>query len=201
MGDFAARLTETADTWRRAVAPVAEWLASMLWRSIEPRRRDRELPTPLTQQRRREAKGRQLPDGAAPLRPPKVCRDCGAPIKPWRTFCAHCGAIDSTERLSKLPDAGPQARIASHTAEAERRRAASQRRHGQNRREWRAAEQPAWLTESVYAESILPSLKGVGTARLASALGMSKGYARGIINGERRPHPRHWLVLSKLVGI
>jgi hypothetical protein len=31
MGSFAVRLSETAPTWGRAVAPVAEWVARTLW--------------------------------------------------------------------------------------------------------------------------------------------------------------------------
>ena len=31
MGSFAIRLSETAATWGRAVAPIAEWVARALW--------------------------------------------------------------------------------------------------------------------------------------------------------------------------
>jgi hypothetical protein len=54
MGSFAARLSETAPTWGRAVAPFAEWVAQTL-RTPErkPASRDQRVPTRLTQRRRR----------------------------------------------------------------------------------------------------------------------------------------------------
>ena len=42
MGPFAVRLAETAMTWRRAVAPVAEWVAQALWNSHQ------DHPTPFS---------------------------------------------------------------------------------------------------------------------------------------------------------
>src|SRR5262249_34683779 len=56
MGDFAARLSETAPTWGRAVAPVAEWVARAFWETI--RRSDLSIATRLTQANKRIAKGR-----------------------------------------------------------------------------------------------------------------------------------------------
>ena len=47
MGSFAARLSETAQLWRRAVAPVAEWVARAFWSTI--RIPDVPIATRLTQ--------------------------------------------------------------------------------------------------------------------------------------------------------
>jgi len=57
MGPFAVRLSETASTWGRAVAPVAEWVAQQLWTTTRKRTETDLPPTHLTQTRRREAKG------------------------------------------------------------------------------------------------------------------------------------------------
>ena len=54
-GSFGVRLSETAPIWRRAVAPIAEWVARAFWSTI--RKPDAPLPTRLTQNNKREAKG------------------------------------------------------------------------------------------------------------------------------------------------
>jgi CRISPR associated protein Cas1 len=64
MGSFAKRLSETAPTWARAVAPIAEHVAKALWSArtgIRP-------PTLLTQAHRRAARGAPLPTIPTPLR-------------------------------------------------------------------------------------------------------------------------------------
>jgi CRISPR-associated endonuclease Cas1 len=199
MGPFAMRLSETAPAWRRAVAPVAEWLSEALWSTVRKPARDPLPPTPLTQRHRREARdGVFVPVIAAP-RPPRVCRGCGAPLsRVDHNHCAACGGAVGTEALVKGAERG---RVASHTPEAEARRAAALRRNLAAQREWNQTEQPAWLSDQTYAERIQPRLAGVRISTLASALGVSRPYAVNIRAGRRRPHPRHWLALARLVGI
>jgi CRISPR-associated endonuclease Cas1 len=81
MGSFAARLSETAPTWGRAVAPYAEWVARTLWSRQGRTNREPAPPTRLTQQRRREVKG----GSSGPLsefvpRPERICRVCGTTL-------------------------------------------------------------------------------------------------------------------------
>ena len=57
MGSFAARLTETALTYGRAVAPVAEWVSRILWSTLKKPSRQIYPATRLTQSRRRQARG------------------------------------------------------------------------------------------------------------------------------------------------
>ncbi len=57
MASLAIRLTETAQVWARAVAPVAEWVARQLWSTTHKRTPSKLPPTHLTQTYRREAKG------------------------------------------------------------------------------------------------------------------------------------------------
>src|SRR6266516_874228 len=61
---LAIKLCETSDTWRRLVAPVAEYVAQTLWSSTsrsasKPARRL--LATRLTQRNKREVKGSGVP--------------------------------------------------------------------------------------------------------------------------------------------
>ncbi len=48
---------------------------------------------------------------------------------------------------------------------------------------------------------IRPLLAGIANSAIASALGVSLYYAADIRRGRRRPHPRHWQALAKLVGL
>ncbi len=58
MGSFAMRLSETALTWGRAVAPTAEWVAQALWNSSKKSATYiQDVPTRLTQRRRSEGRG------------------------------------------------------------------------------------------------------------------------------------------------
>ncbi len=58
MGSFAVRLSETAPTWGRAVAPFAEWVARTLSSTISKPNRQIGPATRLTQRHRREAQAR-----------------------------------------------------------------------------------------------------------------------------------------------
>jgi len=67
---LAIKLCETTDTWRKLVAPVAEYVAKELWNTTSrptSRPTQQQMPTRLTQQRKREAKGSMsLPTQSAP---------------------------------------------------------------------------------------------------------------------------------------
>lgn len=59
MTSLTEKLSETAPTWGRAVAPVAEWVAQALWNSAgKPASKAATMPTPLTQRHRTEGRGR-----------------------------------------------------------------------------------------------------------------------------------------------
>jgi len=199
MGSFAAKLSETVTGWRHAVAPVAEWLSAALWSTLRKSARHPLPTTPLTQRRRREAKDAP----AAPLivapKPPRVCRGCGVSIEHAnRRFCATCGRDAAAESLVRAATRG---RVEALTVQSQERRAVTQRRHASALRAWTEVDQPAWLTETAYAEQILPALGAVKIATLMSALRVSKPYAINVRLGRRRPHPRHWLTLATLVGV
>jgi CRISPR/Cas system-associated endonuclease Cas1 len=65
------RLSETADTWRRLVAPVAEHVAQQVW-SLIPSASKRPIATRLTQRIKRGVKGSDVPE-VKQNRPEHVC--------------------------------------------------------------------------------------------------------------------------------
>lgn len=197
MAQFCARLSETTQTWGALVAPVSEWVSRTLWSTIRTSGRHGGRTTNLTTLRR-EVKGNgfSLPHPPAP-QPPRVCPRCGASVKAGKSHCAPCAIAIQREGFLKIAQHG---RVASHTAQAELKRAATQRRRREAQGNWQIWNHPAWLTERFYSEQIQPQLGNVEVKTIAAALGVSKTYASYIRAGRRRPHPRHWLLLAQIVG-
>ncbi len=92
-------------------------------------------------------------------------------------------------------------RVAGHSREARARQAEKQRRHAAAKRAWRPSDQPAWLDQQTYLQKIQPRLTGITIPFISSALGLSEPYAAEIRAGRRRPHPRHWQTLARIVGV
>jgi CRISPR-associated endonuclease Cas1 len=196
---LAIKLCETSDTWRRLVAPVAEYVAQELWSSISkpastPARRL--IATRLTQRNKREVKGSDAPGVKRP-KPEHVCNGCGKTLERRSDHCADCAVGGATEQLVSAAKLG---RIAARSPEARAKHAASRRRHAQACSSWDASSQPAWLTGKIYSKKIQPLLAGFSTSAIRSRIGVSRWYAGRIRKGYR-PHPRHWLALAKLAGV
>lgn len=199
MGSFAVRLSETAQTWARAIAPIAEWVARTLWATKPKTARQLFPSTRLTQGHRREAKGSQANSPVPPApRPPAVCRVCGVSIELGKIYCALCAVAVSREGLIEAAKLG---RLAGHTPKARARQAEKQQRHAAELKAWNPSDQPDWLTAEVYREKIQPRLSGITVPAVASALGLSTPYAAEIRAGRQLPHPRHWQRLAQLVGM
>jgi len=196
MADLAARLSETASTWRHAVAPFAEWTAQTLWASIKNADRKRPRPTPLTQRRKREAKGAP-PAVARPAQPQVVCRICGTPVPSKKNYCKACAANLARERMHEIAKAG---RVESQKAAARAQLAESQRRAAAAKQLWDASSLPAWLTKQRYVEQIMPRLGAVKVQDIRMALTVSVPYASKVRRGITLPHPRHWPKLAEMVG-
>lgn len=201
MSSFASRLSETASTWTRVVAPFAEWVAQTLWNSARnPEWKHKALlPTRLTQRRRTEAKG--IYDTClrpTTPQPERICRGCGASLRRGTT---HCGACARSESSRNMREAAKLGRIATHSARAEELRANTQRQHAAAIKAWAPSEHPKWLTEAVYLKQIQPVLRNCTVSSIATILGVSLPYATKIRQGRSRPHRRHWQALSRLVGI
>ena len=199
MGSFATRLSETAPTWGRAVAPFAEWVAQTL-RTPErkPTNRDRRVPTRLTQRRRSEGRGNNyVLDRTPPPHPTIVCRGFGAATLGGR-HCPKCGREVSREKLIELAKIG---RAAATSSESRKKRSETQRRHQAAQQAWNPTTQPDWLTEAAYAEKIQPRLALITISKISTTLGVSESYAADIRRGRHRPHTRHWQALAQLVGV
>ena len=198
VSSFAVRLSETSETWRRAVAPVAEWIARALWSNRAKPTSKLHLATRLTQDARRKAKGNfDAPRPSAPS-PPRLCRRCGKTIIAGREHCASCGKEVSREILIEVAKSG---RIAAHTPEAEALRGAARRSHVAALKAWNPSDKPDWLTEKVYREDIQPHLASLTVRLIASTLEVSEPYGTDIRNGKRVPHQRHWVGLARLIGM
>jgi hypothetical protein len=100
-----------------------------------------------------------------------------------------------------LIEAAKLGRIATHSLEAETLRAKTQRRHAASLAGWQPSELPDWLNEEAYRTKIQPALAGTTVPAIATALGISQPYATDIRAGKRRPHPRHWEKLARIVGV
>ena len=199
MGSFAARLTETAPIWGRAVAPFAEWIAQTLWSSMSRPAWDNAPATRLTHRRRLEARSKSPTTPANPfLRPLAVCRICGTAIKSGDKYCVKCRPTVSRENLAEAAKLG---RVATVSPEAQARRARTQRHQAAALKVWNPADKPEWLDEKTYREKIQPRLAGVTVPTILSTLAVSEPYATNIRAGRCIPHARHWLTLARLVGI
>lgn len=196
---LAARLSETAPIWGRAVAPVAEWLAQTLW--ISPRRNsvgNQILPTRLTQSRKRYAQGGAAqPVTTQPPRRENICWECGKTIQHGNTRCGNCRIETATGRMADVARVG---RLTAHSSQAQAKRSNTQRRNAISWHSWKASSQPGWLTEQVYSEKIQPLLARVSGTAVARAIGVTCAYGSRIRQGSR-PHPRHWQALAKFVGV
>jgi len=199
MGSFAQIISETALSWRRAVAPYAERAAHMFWACAKSSPGDPSPATHLTQSNRRMAKGK----GAVPIEPevpssPTLCKLCGTSISGRHKFCTACAPVNAKEVLI---GAACKGRIEARTPRALAQLAEKQRSHRAAEKAWRPMDKPRWLDETSYNERILPRLVGVSTSSIALELGVSLPYASDIRVGRRRPHPRHWLTLAILAGV
>ncbi len=191
------KLSETAPTWAKLVAPWAEFVAHSLCRgrrgstaTVGP------LKTPLTQSRRRESKGAPAPKIKMP-ETEHVCRGCGKPTRKEHEDCGSCAAKLATGRLVRGAQLG---RIAAQKPEARMKHSASARRHALARSSWDALSQPTWLTQDCFSEKIQPLLSDISSSRIRFCIGVSHWYASKIRQGYR-PHPRHWQALAELAGI
>jgi CRISPR-associated endonuclease Cas1 len=195
--ELATQLAETSSTWRRHVAPIAEWIAKEIAGTAKARKCF--FPaTRLTQNHKRETKG------ATPYSPQeksvkikKLCAVCGSQLANQTRMCKVCGIEHSTEHLIK---AAPRGRIAAHTPEAESKRSKTQLAKQRDLRKWSPSHQPSWLTLEFYAEKIQPALGHLSNGAIGRRLNVSRGYAIEIKRG-RIPHPRHWQTLAVLSGV
>jgi CRISPR-associated endonuclease Cas1 len=198
MAEFAARLSETAPMWGRAVAPFAEWVTRALWSSSARLARESAPATRLTQRFKREAKGAASlpPSIRAPSRD-NLCRGCGKTIQDGRSNCGTCAVGDATKNMI---DAARIGRQTANGPKAQLKRASTQRKNALAQHAWKPSDQPAWLTEKFYMTKIQPVLASTSASAIARRISVSRWYAGRIREGYR-PHPRHWQALAGLVNV
>ena len=199
MSHTCAKLSDTAPTWGKLVAPWAEYVAHALWATAKrPDRLHPSVPpTRLTQRHRSEAKGKFRPTPAAPSKADHLCKGCGKVIREGRNHCAQCAISGATERLVVAARSG---RVAAHSSEALKKEGETQRRHAKARSGWIRSSQPAWLTAELYSGTIQPLLQKTSASAIASRIGVSRWYAGRIRQGYV-PHPRHWQTLAELINV
>jgi len=196
---FVAQLSETAPIWRQAIGPHAEKAAKILWEGRPKRSRFNPLPTRLTQSMRSRtetsASGSTSP--ALPKTQPR-CLVCGTAVTTASRYCVSCVPTVNRENLLAQAKLG---RIATHSATAEARRSATQRKQFAAIRSWNPSDLPRWLNEKAYKSMILPRLSKLTVKTIRLALDVSHPYATNIRHGAAIPHPRHWVKLANLAGI
>lgn len=193
--ELAKRLAETAPSWARLIAPVAEWMAQEFASTTTI---GRLTPTRLTQTRKRELFGEPAfsqPKAAVPLEP--VCKGCGKPRGVDHSVCKACADEVAAVRLSTIARKG---RVASHAQEAQKKRSKTQQVSYAARQSWSGIGQPSWLTEQFFTEKVQPCLGVLSNGLIVRELSVSRGYANEVKRG-RVPHPRHWRGLAALVGV
>jgi len=199
MAEFCVQLSRTAPTWSAALAPFAELVSHTLWSALNGPARPRRPATRLTQLHRREVRDAPLiSQSMSPPRPQSFCKQCGAVIGRGRSYCTTCSNNLNTAGLIKAAQLG---RVASHSDQAEVRRAETQRQHAAAKSSWRTSELPSWFTKDFFMLEIQSKLKGITLSVMAAKLGISLAYAVDIRSSRRVPHPRHWQTLARLLGI
>jgi CRISPR-associated endonuclease Cas1 len=197
MGPFATRLSETAITWARAVAPTAEWVAQALWNSSRGSSKKDAIPTRLTQRRRSEGRGNDFAMQPSPLpRRKKICVVCGVEGV-QKTYCRSCAVEVSRENMAQVALIGHSK---PKTSKVKARISKTLSDHAVANSWWSPSSLPAWLTEECYVQTIQPRLRTMKVREIAQAMQVSPPYAAFIRSGRRCPHPRHWLTLANLVG-
>jgi CRISPR-associated endonuclease Cas1 len=199
MGDFAARLSETAKMWRRAVAPVAEWVAQAFWSTHHKSGKSvQSVPTPLTQRRRSEGRGKvfEVRASAAPSQV-RICEVCGAEGVKNR-YCRSCAVDASRETMAQVALMG-HAKPKSKKTKAHISKTLSD--HAVANSWWDPSSLPNWLNEECYVQHIQPRLRAIRVRELSETMHVSKPYAAQVRAGRSRPHPRHWQTLAELVSI
>jgi CRISPR-associated endonuclease Cas1 len=211
--DLCARLWPWMPTFRQALGPIITFLLGRLRRG--PRYGDRTAyrlveVTPSVKTRAPLGQKRWAREAPAPaIQSVNACRSCGVLLegeRPDRRFCESCEAPLRAARCAEAAAVG-RATLArlrldghdpAHGGSAARRRGATQRR--QHRARATAAGGP--MLDSAQARAqfhrFLPRLRQVPLRRIASALGVTPGYASFLRRGLRTPHPRHLAALRAL---
>jgi CRISPR-associated endonuclease Cas1 len=196
MSELTIQLAETAQTWARLVAPLAEWAVKQI--AATTRVRVSAPATRLTQNHKRALSGGEFaPKSQRPATPKNVCSICENEIRDGNTQCSHCAVEVATQRIVWVAAEG---RGVSHTDKAESKRSKTRKANHAAQQAWSASDKPTWLTEKFYVKKMQPLLGSLSSSVIARQLRVSRGYATEIRNG-RVPHPRHWKFLAEYLAV
>lgn len=198
MADLTVQLSQTTRTWSHAVAPHVEWFAQALSANASDTARVKAPGTRLTQRKRYEGQGSEVPQLEPSHRQHSCCVDCGAVTNPGTRRCPDCVPEEAGRRLAA---ASAKGRIAANTPEAQALKSAKMLAHREAIANWNPAELPEWLDEQFFLTKIQPALSRVRKQVIADALGINITVAYKYANGTRIPHKRHWMRLAELVGV
>jgi CRISPR-associated endonuclease Cas1 len=198
MASLTVQLSETASTWAAEIAPVVEWFVQTLSSTASQKGRIRTPGTRLTQRRRYEGQGKEMPFPERAPVPGGVCRSCGAAISPDAQHCHSCSLVESGKRLARAQKLG---RTAAVSPESLKKRSEVMTLHKEALRNWKTSDVPDWLTDDVYAARIQPALARLSKKAIESVLQVSKRYAYEIACGAKIPHRRHWVKLAAMAGL
>lgn len=114
-----SQLAETASTWARLVAPLAEWAVKEIASKTKTGRPSGPA-TRLTQNSKRALTGRAfVPEAKPPVKLRNMCSKCGDEIGDGSARCTRCTLEVSAPVFAKAASEG---RAASHTPDAETKR-------------------------------------------------------------------------------
>jgi CRISPR-associated endonuclease Cas1 len=146
-----AKLSETAPTWRKLVAPWVEHVAHFLYGGRASRTRCVPgLKTPLTQRHRSEAKATPIESVAVP-KAAHLCRGCGNPVHRQSTECWSCA---QNTRKVRIGDIARMGRLASSRPDAQQKRSRTARKQAVARFSWDPSELPSWLTRDFFLQQV-----------------------------------------------
>jgi CRISPR-associated endonuclease Cas1 len=202
---LARSLAQSVPNWRRALAPIAERVATELVAGA--RTRPVTIATPLTQDNRSAGRegirvGARKPIHASPARLAKACRGCGVTLsRRDRSYCPNCLPQISIERLAKAHAVIAQLREAgrdpNHGGLAGLKRGAANRRHYRLQEIWeRSNPNP---DRAAFSRDLLPKLEEIRISQLVRATGLSRSYWWRVRRGQSVPHPRHWANVRELL--
>ena len=126
------------------------------------------------------------------------CPLCGSAVTTGSMYCAKCVPNVNRENLLRQAQLG---QIATHSAIAEARRAATHAKQVGALHRWNPSSLPKWLDEDFYRAQVLPRLPQLTVRKIRLTIDVSHPYATLIRRGVKIPHPRHWQLLAGLVGV
>ena len=136
-----------------------------------------------------------------------TCRQCGSNTpNTERVLCDPCHIEHQAAERLRIPKVGTDAltrwranATPQERAEGEANRVAALRKVKTAQKQWRQANPNAPTDVEWYDQHIRPHLHQLTRGQIANATGFKPSYATRIRNGQKTPHPMHWLGLQAII--